>query len=115
MTNAMIILLESIKLMEQGILEPTGETLTVDNGDGTTKELDIPEAIHTYQVWKTLGYQVKKGEKAIAQFPIWKYVKGKTQEIVEDEEVQDEVVRKGYCRMVNSSFFKASQVQEVAK
>lgn len=102
MTNAQIVQIESFKLMEAGILKGSGvygQTL-----DGKTVEL--PEEIHTYQSWKALGYQVQRGQKAIAQFPIWKYVRGKK---------NDEDVSEGYCRMVNASFFKKSQVQEVEK
>lgn len=108
MNNATIILLESVKLMEDGILKSTGEKVIVEEADGNKKEYDVPEQIHTYAKWKSLGYQVKRGQKAIAQFPIWKYTKGKTQEMSE-EEAQD----KGYCFMKMSSWFKFDQVEPV--
>lgn len=60
MTNAQIILLQSVKLMEQGILQGTGEFVTVEDQDGNKKQLEIPEQIHTFAAWKELGYQVKK-------------------------------------------------------
>lgn len=31
--------------------------------------------IHTYGEWKRLGYQVKKGEKAVMQVALWKRTK----------------------------------------
>lgn len=116
MTNKMIILMESIKLMEEGILQPTGQKIVVDTDDGK-KELDIPEPIHTYQTWKKLGYQVQKGEKAIAQFPIWKFINGKLkeEEVRDDVDVDKNQNEKGYCRLKTANFFKASQVKEVAK
>lgn len=107
MTNAMIVLLESVKLMEQGVLKPTGQKVIVEMADGN-KEYDVPEPIHTYQTWKSLGYQVKKGEKAVAQFPIWKYTKKKSKDMSEDEAQEN-----GYCFMKLSSWFKAEQVQKM--
>lgn len=106
MTNKMIVLLESVKLMEQGVLAPTGEKVIVENEDGEKKELDVPEEIHTYQVWKELGFQVQKGEKAIARFPIWKYTSKKI-------EKDGEEVEKSNMFMKTASFFKASQVKEM--
>lgn len=107
MTNAMIVLLKSVELMEQGVLKPTGQKVIVEMADGN-KEYDVPEPIHTYQTWKSLGYQVKKGEKAVAQFPIWKYTKKKSKDMSEDEAQEN-----GYCFMKLSSWFKAEQVQKM--
>lgn len=76
MTNAMIILTESLRLMEEGKIKPTGQKIQVEV-NGETKELDCPEEIHTFQTWKECGYQVKKGEHAVAKFPIWKYTEKK--------------------------------------
>ena len=119
MTNAMIILLESVKLMEQGILKPTGEKIVVQDSEGNKKELDVPEPIHTYQSWKSVGYQVKKGSKAVAQFAVWKYITGKMKEAEVNDEVDvEQNENKGYCRMKVASFFTQEQVekiQEVAK
>ena len=108
MTNQMIILTESIKLMEAGILKPTGEKIVVETDEGK-KELDVPEIIHTYQKWKQLGYQVKKGQKAIAQFPVWKYTNKKTK----DNDNTDGEKENGYCFLKVSSFFKQEQVEQI--
>lgn len=64
--------------------------------------------IHTYQHWQSLGYQVKKGEKAIAKFPIWKYTKGKKKEMTEEE-----AQSRGYCFMKNSAWFSDQQVEKI--
>ena len=113
MTNAMIILLESVKLMENGILAPTGQKIVVEYNDGEQKEVDIPECIHTYQHWKSLGYQVKKGQKAIAQFPIWKYIKNGKEKQEEEQVTEEEAQKRGYCYMKMSSFFKQDQVEKI--
>ena len=113
MTNAMIILTESVKLMEQGLLKPTGEKLRVEDAEGNVKELDVPEEIHTYAKWKEQGFQVQKGQKSNIQFPIWKYVRGK-QKAEAAEEVDGEAPEnQGYCRMVNAYFFTKAQVQPI--
>lgn len=62
------------------------------------------EEIHTYAKWKELGYQVQKGEKAIAQFTIWKHTSKKNEEAEEDE---------GRMFMKKASFFKQSQVKKI--
>lgn len=104
MTNEQIIFIESVKLMEQGILKGTGQKIVVEYDEGK-KELDVPEPIHTYQAWKNLGYQVKKGEKAIAKFTIWKHVHGKKKE--DGEQGKDKMFMK------MSSFFKMEQVEKM--
>lgn len=107
MTNAMIILVESVKLMEQGVLKATGQKIIVEMADGK-KEIDVPEQIHTYKKWKALGYQVKRGSKAVAQFPIWKYTASKKK-----EESEEEAQAQGHCFMKVASFFTAEQVEKV--
>lgn len=109
MTNAMIILNESVKLMEDGVLKGTGEFVTVENEDGTTKKLELPEEIHTFSAWKELGYSVKKGEKAIAKFPIWKHTSRK----VENEKGEEE--EKSNMFMKVAAFFKYSQVEKITQ
>lgn len=106
MTNKMIIMIESIKLMEDGVIKGSGIKGKTPDG----KIVELPEVLHTYAVWKSLGYQVKKGSKAVAQFPIWKYVKGKKTD--ENEEVDGEKDN-GYCRMVTASFFTVDQVEKI--
>ena len=112
MTNAMIILLNSVKLMEEGIIKGSGIKGVTPDG----KEIELPEAIHTYQAWKSLGFQVKKGSKAVAQFPVWKYIGGIKK--LEEKEVRDDVdvdtnENKGYCRMKTASFFTKDQVEPI--
>lgn len=102
MTNTALITAEQVRLYNEGILSGTGRMIQLL--DGT--EIEEIEPIHTYAIWKKLGYQVKKGEKAITQFCIWKYVNGK-------KEVEDEEVSNGHCIMKKASFFKKSQVEKI--
>lgn len=89
MTNSEIILGNMAMLIADGVI-------TEDN------------VIHTYAHWKSLGFQVKKGEHAIAKFPIWKYTKKKNKDMSEEEAQQ-----KGYCFMKNSAWFTDTQVEPI--
>ena len=111
MTNAMIIFNESVRLMNDGIIRGTGRFVTVEDQDGNSKQLELPEAIHTYAAWKELGYQVQKGQKAVAQFTIWKYAAGKRTE-AETEEATEEAPGRMFLK--KASFFSAAQVQAIA-
>ena len=108
MTNAMIILNESVRLMEEGVLKGTGEFITVDNGDGTTRQLEMPEPIHTFNKWKELGYIVKKGEKSNIKFPIWKHSSKTTVDEAGEEKENTAMFMK------TSAFFKFSQVERLS-
>lgn len=119
MTNAQIILQNSVFLMEQGILKATEEKILFADEEGNVREVYKPEEIHTFQAWKKLGYQVQKGEHAVAKFPVWKFKAGKgkaagtdDREVGENEELEKQ---KGRCFMKLAFFFTADQVKEVAK
>ena len=107
MTNAMIILAESVRLMEEGKIGTTGRYIVVQDAEGNEKRLMEPEAIHTFQGWKSRGYIVRKGEHAIASFTIWKYKSGKSE--IED----DGKAEKSRIFMKHSHFFSAAQVEKM--
>ena len=110
MTNAMIVLLEQVKLAEAGVLKYTGKVLKgVNPMTGEPAEIPEIQPIHTYATWKQLGYQVKKGEKAVAKFAIWKYTTGKKQET--EEEAQE----KGHCFMKTAAWFTNEQVEPISQ
>lgn len=113
MTNAQIIMQEKIRLADEGILKIVGwETFETPDGE----EVDIPkiQPIHTYQAWKKLGYQVKRGEKAVAKFPVWKYLtKKKKEEEVPDDADGEDKKRSGKCYMKMSAFFTDEQVEKI--
>lgn len=108
MTNAEIILENRIFLMKEGVLEATEDKMTI-NG----KEINVPEEIHTFDAWKKLGYQVQKGEHAVAKFKIWKFKSNGKKKDNEDEEDQKQV--SGRCFMKMAFFFTAKQVQPIKK
>lgn len=105
MTNEMIIYNKSVELMESGKIGKTGRQFETEDENGNKIMLDEPEAIHTFQAWKAKGFSVKKGEKAVAQFYIWKCV---TKQVADDNNMTEEQKR---MFMKKASFFSASQVQ----
>ena len=104
-TNTEIIIRESQRLLEDGKLKPTGRVFKFETSDGSTIMVKEAEPIHTFQVWKQMGFKVKKGEHAITRLSIWKHSQVKAK----DGEEEDE--SKSYCFMKESCFFSASQVE----
>ena len=117
MTNQMIIFLQAQKLAEAGKIKYTGRTFKGVNLLGEEVEFKETEAIHTFATWKSLGFIVKKGQKAVASFPVWKYV---IRELpVEEPEDPDVVPGKPKTSekmiMKVAAFFTREQVEELAK
>ena len=110
MTNNMIILMERVRLMKEGKIGNTGRYIEVERKDGTVEKLMEPVEIHTYAHWKALGYQVKRGEKAVASFTIWKSGKGKSEP---NPEAPEENLEKTHMFMKLSSFFTPDQVEAI--
>ena len=90
MTNAEIIFRAQVDLVKQGLLD-------VDE-DGI-------EPIHTFEVWREMGYSVMKGQKALVKLPIWKQGKRKPKE--------GETEGRAFFFLKESHFFKASQVAPI--
>ena len=112
MTNAQIILQESIKLMKDGVIKSTGQPLSYVDSEGNKIQCEMPEVIHTFSTWKKLGYVVKKGEKAIAKFPIWKYTqKQKPEEELTGNPIEDAPVTNMFLKTF--AFFKMDQVEKI--
>ena len=111
MTNAEIVLQNSIFLMEQGLLKPTAQKITITDEEGT-RETFLPEEIHTFAAWKKMGYIVKKGEHAIAKFPIWKPVAKKGAKKEEDGD-EEKGQKTDHMFMKMSFFFTADQVEKM--
>jgi hypothetical protein len=105
-TNAMIVQNAQFDLMEQGKIGTTGNMLTFRDEAGNEFEMPEPEPIHTFQMWKKLGYHVKRGESAIVKLQIWKYAAPKktddTAEVEEDAKMF----------MKTAFFFSFSQVEK---
>ena len=76
----------------------------------TTRGID--EEVHTFAKWKSLGYQVKRGEKALFQTMLWKMKKSKKQDNNDEEQQDDKEVKKyNNFFMAKSSLFGKSQVE----
>lgn len=103
MTNVQIIAIEQVQLLSEGILH------LMDDGE--------IQPIHTYATWKSMGYQVKKGEKAVAKFPVWKWLTKKKQEVdlADDADGETLSVFKGKCYMKVAAFFTDEQVERISK
>lgn len=133
MNNAQIIFNESIELMKNGIIGTTGRQITIEyekNGEKVKETINEPEPIHTYKEWQKAGFQVQKGQKAIAKFTIWMYT-DKTKKLTKEEadnintmvinadgskaQEGDEVKTNGHYYMKEAAFFKASQVAPAEK
>jgi antirestriction protein ArdC len=108
----MIILNERVRLMEEGKLRGTGQYIDIETADGTMT-IELPEELHTYNLWKALGYQVRKGEKAITRLTIWKHSKPKVESIPMKDGENVEYLDKGKMFMKNACFFSASQVEPI--
>ncbi|MCR5083854.1 MAG: ArdC family protein [Parasporobacterium sp.] len=112
MTNGQIILNTQIELMEQGIIGTTGRQLVIEKDDGSKEVIPEPEPIHTYAIWKEKGYQVRKGQKAVAAIQIWKHTDAKLQK---DKKSGEEVEIGEKMFMKTAFFFKKDQVDPIIK
>ena len=114
MTNAQIVLMESIRLMENGIISGSGVFGAYTDGEGNEVRVELPEQIHTFAAWKALGFIVRKGEHAIAAFPVWTY-REQRRNGGEPEPNQDgeSDARRGKMFLKKAFFFKASQVEKL--
>ena len=131
MNNAQIIFNESVELMKNGLIGTTGRQITIEyekDGEKVKETIQEPEPIHTYAEWKKAGFQVQKGQKAIASFTIWMWTekKGKMTKEQADSintvminadgskaQEGDEISKGGHYYMKKASFFKASQVAPI--
>ena len=73
MTNEQIISNAAQQLAEAGAIKYTGRVYKARDAAGQVIELKETEAIHTYNAWRALGFQVQKGQKAVAKLTIWKH------------------------------------------
>ena len=76
-------------------------------------ENNIPmeKPLFTYAVWKSMGYQVKKGEASRHKVQMWKYAPGKK---TADTEAQEAPQGKGNkCCMKTGCLFEMAQVERM--
>jgi hypothetical protein len=104
MTNAEIIFSAEQALAKQGIIKYTGREFEAVNDKGETVMIKETEQIHTYATWKSLGYQVQKGQKAIANLKIWKHTTKENEETGKKE---------SKMFLTKAFFFSGSQVAPI--
>lgn len=102
MTNEQIIFSAAQQLAEAGAIKYTGRVYKARDAAGQVIELKETEEINTYNAWRALGFQVQKGQKAVARLTIWKHAT-KTDEETGEEESK--------MFMKTAAFFAASQVE----
>ena len=71
--------------------------------------MQADESLHTFQVWKSMGYSVRKGEKALISGTIWKYRERKNKQEDENGETTD---GGGYCFLKTAYLFATHQVDK---
>lgn len=89
--------------MEAGTIGTTGNYLEIEVEDGEKKRIPEPEEIHTFLVWKDLGFSIKRGQKSTIKIRIWKHAVKKAKE---GEETDTERMF-----MKTASFFTWAQVE----
>lgn len=104
MTNAEIIFNAGQALAKDGIINYTGNEFEAQNENGETVMIKETEPIHTYATWKALGYQVQKGQKAVASFKIWKHTERENKETGNKEK---------NMFLTKAFFFTAAQVAPI--
>ncbi|MBR4589650.1 MAG: hypothetical protein IKO36_03210 [Bacteroidaceae bacterium] len=110
MTNEMIIMMESVRLMKEGVIKGTGKFAEAEI-NGKIEKFEIPEEIHTYERWRKMGYQVQKGQTSFIKFKVWFYTgrNGRSQEV--EEGAENSRQQRGKCYMRMTAFFTADQVK----
>lgn len=112
MTNHEIIEHAKQELLAQGLIKATGRVFQVEMEDGSIIQVPEAEEIHTFAAWKSIGYCVKKGQKAVAKIRIWKHtVKTETLPMEDGSQIEQEAQR---MFMKDACFFSASQVERIA-
>ena len=71
--------------------------------------LDEDLILKTYQDWKRIGYQVKKGEKSVMTCMIWFPKKSNVKVDADSEEVNEDSFFKS-----KAFFFSQNQVEKIA-
>lgn len=115
MTNEQIIMLESVRLMNDGILSGSGIYGSYTDKNGNEIKIELPESIHTFAAWKALGFIVRKGEHAIASFPVWTYREKRGNGADENQEENGETdgKKRGKMYLKKAFFFRSSQVEKL--
>lgn len=87
----------------------------INNGIFTAEQCDefllnfelIP--LHTFQMWKKLGFVVKKGQKARVTTKLWKLKKGKKK----DDKAETVAIDEFHFYLANAYLFTQDQVEAI--
>lgn len=119
MTNEMIIMNESIRLMNDGVLKGSGVFGEIENADGSKMTIELPEEIHTFNGWKARGFSVKKGAKSEIKIQIWKHTAkmldtntGNAETDKMNQQINEQGGQTSMFMKV-SAFFTAAQVEPI--
>lgn len=113
MTNEQIIFAEAQRLAEEGVINYTGRTFEATDGAGNKITVKETEDLHTFKIWKDLGFQVQKGQKAVAKIRIWKHSGAKQESMTDSNGNEVEYVDHGRMFMKVAAFFSRSQVEAI--
>ena len=111
MTNEQIIFNARVQLMEAGKIGTTGRIIPVVNARGEEVQIQEPVEMHTFQSWKSKGYSVKRGEKAVIKLTIWKHTGRRTEVLQDTEGNRIEQEDAGHCFSKVAAFFSQEQVE----
>ena len=114
MTNAEIIFAQGQALAKEGKIGYTGRTFEAVDHAGNKITVKETEEIHTFQKWKELGYQVQKGQHAVAKFTIWKHSGTKQESMTDTDGNEMQYIDKGRMFMKTASFFSRAQVEVIS-
>lgn len=112
MSNEEIIFNERLRLAAEGRIPVTDRTVAVTDENGNVRQTRLPVEIFTYQAWKERGFQVRKGEKAVAGIRIWKPKRRKSGE---DGEPEEKTQSETEFFSKKAWFFAPSQVDPIAE
>ena len=110
-TNESIIMNARLELLAQGVLQPTGRTIEIENNVGERIRVPEPEEIHTFNAWRAAGYYIRRGEHAIVRLNIWNHTAPRTQTVITSEGSEIEAEDRGHFYHKQSCFFAAHQVE----
>ncbi|MCR4750206.1 MAG: hypothetical protein K5877_10505 [Lachnospiraceae bacterium] len=110
MTNEQIIFQERLRLLDEGVIKPTGRIIEYEDEDGNLKTMEEPEEIHSFKYWRDKRNRVpRKGSKHIASFPVWTPKKATKEDLDENEDEPEH--KKMFLK--NTYFFTIDQTDEI--
>lgn len=79
---------------------------SIINAYKTAHNIPLSTLLYTYAAWRSMGYQVKKGEKCRHRVQMWKH----TEKTIEQD---GETKKVGRCFSKITHLFEAEQVERI--